>query len=175
MAESDLIVRTAEPADAADIAELGARTFLAAFEADNRPEDIHAYVAEAFSRDTIERELNVPHSVFFLAVHGSNNLGYARLRKSKAPDCVAGPKPIELERIYIDENHQGSGVGARLMQAVIDYARNEGSGSVWLGVWERNAGARKFYESQGFVLVGTKYFMVGNDKQNDVVMSRLLD
>jgi len=175
VAESDTTVRTAEPADAADIAALGARTFLSAFEADNKPEDIDAYVAEAFSRDTIERELDAPHSVFFLAAQDSTNIGYAKLRNSKAPNCVAGPKPIELERIYIDESHQGSGVGATLMQAAVDYARNEGYGTVWLGVWEKNAGARKFYQRQGFVLTGKKYFMVGNDKQNDVVMSRLLD
>lgn len=175
MTDSDITVRKAEKADAANIAELATRTFLTAFAADNRPEDISAYVAEAFGLKMIEREIEVPDSVFLLIVRANTNIGYAKLRKGITPACVDGSDPIELERIYVDAGHQGSGVGARLMQAAIDYARAKDYKTIWLGVWENNADARRFYESQGFTLVGVKYFMVGNDKQNDVVMSRPLD
>ncbi len=170
-----VVIRTAEPTDAPYLAELGARTFHTAFAADNNPADIDAYVAEAFSDDTILQEFKDPQSVFLLAVAGDTNVGYAKIRKGKAPDCVDGPKPIELERIYVDASKQSGGVGATLMQAVFDYAKDEGYGTVWLGAWEKNPDACRFYERQGFSRVGTKYFMLGSDRQNDVVMRRILD
>lgn len=175
MAEPDITVRTADATDACDIAELGARTFLRAYAADNKQENIEAYVAESFSRGAVERDLRDPHSAYLLVVRDNRNIGYAKIGKGEAPDCVDGPDPIELERIYVDADHQGRGIGATLMQAVIDYAKSQGHGTIWLGVWEMNAGARKFYEKHGFRAAGRKYFMVGDDRQNDVVMRRLLD
>ncbi len=175
MTTSDISVRKAGPGDAADIANLGARTFLTAFGADNKPEGIDAYVAESFNRDTIEGEIKDSKSAFLLVVRDNTNIGYAKLRRGKVPDCVDGPKPIEIERIYVDASHQGIGVGATLMRAIVDHARSEGCATVWLGVWEKNAAARKFYERQGFTLVGTKFFMLGDDLQNDIVMRRILD
>jgi len=175
MTNPDISVRTADPTDAAAIAALGARTFRSTYAASNTPENIDAYIADSFNIETIRTEIEDPQSAFLLVVRNGLYIGFAKIRKGDAPACVVGPEPIELERIYVDMSHQGSGVGAKLMQAVIDYARAEGGGCVWLGVWERNTAARAFYERQGFSLVGSKYFTVGNDQQNDVVMSRILD
>jgi ribosomal protein S18 acetylase RimI-like enzyme len=175
MTISKIFVRTASSGDVIDIAELGARTFLTSFAADNRPEDVETYVADSFNRETIAREIADPNSVFFLVVLDDIIIGYTKLRKGITLECVDGPNPIELERIYVDADHQGIGAGKMLMRAATDYAREEGYQAIWLGVWEKNAGARRFYERAGFVLVGSKYFMVGNDRQNDVVMSRILD
>ncbi len=168
-------VRQAVATDAADLAELGAKTFLSTYAAENTPENIKSYVSESFSIETIRKELEDPRSAFLMVVGGDACIGYAKARKSAVPDCVSGPNPIELERIYVDDRLQGGGVGARLMQAVIEFARNEGCGTVWLGVWERNTAAIGFYERLGFKPVGTKYFTVGNDRQDDVVMQLILD
>lgn len=172
--ESGIVIRAAEPADASYLAELAARTFITTFAADNNPADIDAYVAKAFSKDTMLQELEDSQSIFLLAVADGTNIGYAKIRKGEPPDCVDGPKPIELERLYVDASKQSGGVGAALMQAVFEYARGEGYETVWLGAWEKNPDARRFYERQGFAAVGSKYFMVGNDRQNDVVMCRIL-
>jgi ribosomal protein S18 acetylase RimI-like enzyme len=173
--ESEIAVREAAPADAEEIAALGARTFYSTYASNNTPENIDAYISDSFNTETIVSELEDPRSVFLLVVRDNLNIGFAKVIKSETPDCVDGPDPIELERIYVDASHQGGGIGAKLMQAVMDYARGEGCGCVWLGVWEKNTAARGFYERQGFTLVGTKTFTVGEDEQNDVVMSRTLD
>lgn len=171
----EVVIRTAGPQDAAYLAELGARTFEKAFAAVNNPVDFAAYIAKAFSDETVLQELQDPMSVFLLAVAHDTNIGYAKIRKGKPPECVDGPKPVELERIYVDASKQSGGVGANLMQAVLARAKNEGYGTVWLGAWEKNPDAIRFYERQGFSAVGTKFFMVGGDRQNDIVMRRLLD
>ncbi len=41
---------------------------------------------------------------------------------------------------------------------------------MWLGVWERNPRAIAFYIKSGFVEVGSHVFIVGNDRQTDLVL-----
>lgn len=154
MTTSGISFRTAQPEDAAGIAELGTRTFLPAFGDENKPKEIEACVGESFSCETVERQIMDPHSAFLLVVRDNTNIGYGKLRRGKVPACVNGQNPIELERIYVDASHQGGGVGATLIQAAIDHAGNEGYGTVWLGTWKSNAGARKFYERQVFFCNG---------------------
>lgn len=175
MTDPGVIIRTANSADAPYLAEFGTRTFLAAFAENNNPADIDAHVAKAFHHDRILQELEDTDSRFLLAIADGTIIGYAKTRKGKPPDCVGGSKPIELERIYVDASKQSGGVGALLMQAVVEYAKGKGYDAVWLGAWEKNPDACRFYERHGFVAVGSKYFMVGSDRQNDVIMCRMLD
>ncbi len=120
-------------------------------------------------------ELADPHSTFLLARMEGEAIGYAKLRAGEAPACVDGPRTIELERLYVDKNAMGRGMGAALMHACLDEARQAGYGAVWLGVWERNDRARTFYRKWGFRGVGAKTFTIGADVQNDVVMMRLVE
>ena len=134
----EVVIRTAGPPDAAYLAELGTRTFEKTFAAINNPVDFAAYIVKAFSDATILQELQDPKSVFLLAVADDTNIGYAKIRKGKPPDCVDGPKPVELQRIYVDASKQSGGVGATLMQAVFARAINEGYGTIWLGLGEKS-------------------------------------
>jgi ribosomal protein S18 acetylase RimI-like enzyme len=43
---------------------------------------------------------------------------------------------------------------------------------IWLGVWELNPRAIKFYEKNGFYKVGTHLFQMGSDEQTDLLMQK---
>jgi ribosomal protein S18 acetylase RimI-like enzyme len=58
------------------------------------------------------------------------------------------------------------------MAACIDATRARGAARLWLGVWERNARAIRFYQKHGFADIGTQVFRLGTDLQTDRVMSR---
>ncbi len=55
-------------------------------------------------------------------------------------------------------------------RALADAAR-AGCDRLWLGVWEHNPKAMAFYKKFGFEVVGTQAFMLGNERQRDLVMS----
>lgn len=167
-----LTVRRASADDAGVLAELGARTFSDAFAADNRPEDMAAYLASAFSPEQVKSELLDPLSTFLLAYTDGAPAGYAKLYAGRAHASVAGANPIELARIYVSQNFLGRGVGPSLMRACLDEARGKGHQTIWLGVWERNARAIAFYRKWDFREVGTQIFQLGSDRQTDVVMER---
>jgi diamine N-acetyltransferase len=174
MQDTPLLIRRATPADVALIAGIGARTFEAAFGPDNRPQDMRQYIAANFSLQQIEHELADPRSIFLLAYEDEQLLGYAKLSDGKKPDFVDSPDPIELQRIYVDTHLVATGYGSALMQACLEAARAAGYRSIWLGVWERNARAIRFYEKWGFTTLGSQEFILGKDAQNDLVMGRML-
>jgi len=169
-------IRTPTPADAEPLAALAERTFRDTFAKDNAAEDLEEYVRAAFTLDRIRAELADDTNTFLLAFGESAGrpLGYAKLRTGRADPSVTGPDPVELERIYVDRSALGSGIGAALMRATLDAARSAGHRTLWLGVWERNARAIRFYEKWGFSTVGDHVFRLGSDDQRDLIMERAI-
>ena len=168
------LIRAATPEDAESLAALAERTFRETFSADNASVDVEAYIRDALSFEHALAELADTANTFLLAVINSTDqpAGYSKLRTGPAEPCVSGPKPIELERIYVDRHALGHGVGAALMRANLEAARSGGYQTLWLGVWERNARAISFYERWGFVTVGDHVFQLGSEAQRDLIMQR---
>jgi ribosomal protein S18 acetylase RimI-like enzyme len=169
-----LVVRRAEAADAAMLARLGARTFLESFGAENTPENMAAYLAKAFDVGVITRELADPRVTYLVGEIGNSAASYAMVREVDAPPSVNGPSPLELVRFYVDRPWHGMGVARMMMDACDDEARRRGARTLWLGVWERNPRAIRFYEKCGFRDVGSHEFVLGDDVQTDRVMERAI-
>ena len=169
---SQVHIRLAHSGDNTFLAEFGAQAFYDSFAADNRPEDMAAYLAASFSPEKQAAELNDPASVFLIAEWQGETVGYARLKEGQAPPAVTGKRPIELVRIYAEKAWIGKGIGKALMLACLDQARVRGCDTLWLGVWERNPRAIAFYRKWGFIDVGTQSFLLGSDLQTDLVMQR---
>lgn len=156
------------------LADLGARTFSDAFAKDNTPEDMSKYLLVAFTVEEIRLELSDPAVRFLVAELDGRPAGYAQLYAGEAPSFVSREKPIELARIYAEQEFIGCGVGRALMQACLDEARLGGYKTIYLGVWERNERAQAFYHRWGFQKVGEQPFVLGDDVQTDWVMERSL-
>ena len=174
MAERLTTIRLAVPADAAALAELGARTFRDAFGADNTPEDMTLYLTTSYGPELQAAELRSAGIVTLVAESERGLAGYSQLRAAPPPGIVGGPGPIELWRFYVEREWQGRGVAQALMEATLEAAAARGAGTVWLAVWERNHRARAFYRKRGFVDRGEKAFLLGNDRQTDRVMALAL-
>lgn len=175
MSIPELNIQPASPDDAGIIADMGARTFEAAFRADNRPEDMQQYLSLNFSPARIKEQLSDPASIFLLAYENDRTVGYAMLRKSKKPVSISGPKPVELVRFYVEAGIIGKGYGSALMKSCLEEAKKSGHRTIWLGVWEKNRRAIKFYQKWGFTKVGFQKFVLGSDLQNDHILARSVE
>ena len=58
------------------------------------------------------------------------------------------------------------------MQACLDWSKNAGFDTVWLGVWEQNQKALAFYQKMGFQRFGEHVFVLGTEVQNDFLMKK---
>jgi len=173
---SSLTIRRGAPADAPAIAALARRIFHESFAADNRPEDMAAYMALAFGPEQQRRELSDDARTYFLAEHAHALVGYALVHAGgEVPDCVIGRPCVEIVRFYVDRPWHGAGIATPLMLACEGEARRRGARAMWLGVWERNSRAIGFYTKRGFRDVGSHHFVLGTDVQTDRVMARELD
>ncbi|WP_197904779.1 GNAT family N-acetyltransferase [Desulfosarcina alkanivorans] len=173
---SEFHIRKGVPGDARFLATLGRKTFSDSFAADNRPEDMAAYLDASFGPGKQSLELADPLSVFLIAEVRGRAAGYARLLKSPVPPGIRirPERPIQLVRLYACRQWIGRGAGPALMRACIAESRKRRCDGIWLSAWDRNIRAIRFYRKWGFSRVGTRPFLVGNDRQNDLVLWRPL-
>jgi diamine N-acetyltransferase len=171
---STIVVRAARLSDAEALSAFGRRVFEDTFAADNNPDDMAAYLAAAFSTDRQRAEISDPSAIVLIAEEPRTGtiMGYLHIVRSEAPSCVEGEGLVELKRLYVDSAGHGRGIGKRLLDDGIVRARAAGARAVWLGVWERNPRAQRFYEKEGFRRVGEHVFQLGADPQTDWIMQR---
>jgi molybdopterin-guanine dinucleotide biosynthesis protein A len=103
-----------------------------------------------FERDPgLDGDLEDPSSAYvalWVAVVGAEVAGSVALRD-------LGGDRYELKRMYLRSAHRSRGVGKRLLETALDWARAHGALVVRLDTSERMAAARRLYESAGFVRV----------------------
>jgi ribosomal protein S18 acetylase RimI-like enzyme len=164
-------LRLAVPGDAPSLAVLAERTFRDAFGTRNSPDNMDLHCARTFGPDIQLREIRDRGLVTTLADEAGRLVGFSQLRTAQPAPAVKAHKPAELHRIYVVAEWQGRGVAHALMERALADAAHAGCDALWLGVWEHNPKAMAFYRKFGFEFVGTHAFMLGNERQRDLVMS----
>lgn len=79
-----------------------------------------------------------------------------------------------IEGLAVHPDAQGHGIGRRLVDAAVDEVRRRGGRRVTLHVLGGNAGARRLYETAGFVVEGVLVgeFVLEGVEVDDVLMAR---
>ncbi len=178
--------------DVYDLSALARRTFYDTFAHCTDPDDMREYLASAYDPELLASEISHPCTELYLARFVGAGVGATKADKQGATtekgvaagyikvnwaDAQTEPEPndhVELQRIYVDEPHKGTGLAQKLYDLCLDRARERHAQILWLGVWEDNKRARRFYEKQGFVVTGEHHFQVGTDDQIDLVMKLTL-
>lgn len=167
-------IRACVEDDLARLRELSLRTYEETFGAQNKPETMARYLAEAFSEAQLLKELGRKGSTFWLALVEGREAGYLKLNIGEAQTEAYAPDSLEIERIYVDGSQKGRGIGKALLGHAAREALRLGKASLWLGVWEFNAPALAFYARMGFERVGSHNFRMGDEIQTDFVMKKVL-
>jgi ribosomal protein S18 acetylase RimI-like enzyme len=160
--------RTASAADAAALADLGARTFTHTFGHLYQPSDLEQFL-QNHSPDNWDKELNDPAFAVCVAELADALIGYVKLGPPHLPFEPRG-EAAELRQLYVVEEVKGQGVADALMDWAIERARDRRADYLYLSVFTENLRARRFYEKYGFEPEGTHAFMVGSHADEDIVM-----
>ncbi len=160
--------------DWSQLLELAKVTFENAFGSQNKPSDMQIYMDQAFNEEQTKFELNHPNSSFYFVTIGDMVVGYFKLNWEDAQsEPIAGG--LEVERIYVLSAYQGLSIGQLMMNKIFEIARKKKMLHLWLGVWDQNEGAIRFYERNGFTAFSTHNFLLGTDLQTDLLMELKLD
>ncbi len=163
------IVRAA-PSDVDDLLRLSRKTFHDSFHRLNTKANMNAYMDHAFTKEKLLTELQNPDSEFYFMKVDDIILGYLKINRNEAQSEFKDPKSLEIERIYVDREYQGLGIGSMLIEWAKDIALDYGLDYVWLGVWEKNPNAIRLYERNGFKAFSEHEFIMGDEVQIDQLM-----
>lgn len=157
-----------------ELQEIGRLTFAETFAVNNTAENMAKYLTEEFSLARLSEQIDNKDCVFFFARLGERVIGYLKLNFGESQTELKGTSAMEIERIYVLNEFHGKKVGQLLYQKAIDVASEMQMNYVWLGVWEENTRALNFYKKNGFVAFDQHIFMLGDDKQTDIMMKKVL-
>jgi len=150
------------------------KTFFDAFLHLNKPEDMEAYACVAFNVDKLLSEVNNRDSAFYFAWLDDELVGYIKLNYTSAQTEFQDKNAVEVERIYVLSSAQGKQIGKQLLEFAEALVRKANLQYIWLGVWDNNHNAIRFYERHGFKAFSTHDFFLGNDRQTDILMQKEL-
>lgn len=152
------------------LVNLSKHTFIDAFEDDNDPENFEAYISTAFDKEVLRNQLLDPNTQFYFVYLDAVVVGYFKLNERGSQTDMKDDNALEIERIYVLKDYQGKGIGAWMMKRIISMAGDKKKYYLWLGVWEKNPKAIKFYQGLGFYRFGSHPYYIGRDKQQDWLM-----
>ncbi|MGX7149403.1 GNAT family N-acetyltransferase [Enterococcus ureasiticus] len=160
--------------DLAALKALSIKTFTDTFAQENTPEDLKNYLDQAYTDEKLTSELRNKQSEFYFIYSNEELAGYLKINIDDAQTESIGEDALEIERIYIDLNFKRLGLGKMLYSKAIERAKELNKTSIWLGVWEYNFSAMKFYQKMGFTQIGNHSFYMGEDEQIDLIMKKEL-
>ncbi len=160
----------ATPADLDTLVHMSRKIFHDSFDHLNTPENMQEYMDRAFNPQQLLSELNNPLSEFYFIRADDVIAGFIKLNRGPAQSDIYDDTSLEIERIYVDKQFQGHGLGAKLIAKAKERALALQLHAIWLGVWEKNPDAIRFYERHGFVRFGSHPFRMGDEVQTDVLM-----
>ena len=130
------------------------------------------YIAEELSANAFAKRSIEDRDIYKVTIDNML-VGFMEIAFDNPSDHDRSVK-TQIDKLYIHRNYHRIGIGARFIETMDTICRNRGIDKYWLSVFEENKKAISFYEKNGFVKVGYKYFEMENDKYINHVMFREL-
>ncbi len=172
----EIIIRRVTIDDVVTLSALARQTFYDTFTGTCTEEDMQGFLDKYYSVEQLSKELIDTTNFCFFAELDGVPVAYLLFKEDyKNFPEVKKWKALELKRIYVQKGFHGKAIAQKLMDHFLDHAAQYNYELVWLGVWEHNTRAQKFYEKYGFVNSGhTHDFPIGNTPQTDIWLWKFL-
>lgn len=171
----DYQIKAVTRADVSSLQQISRETFRATFNKFTAPADMDRFLKEDYETKKLLNEIANPNSRFFFLIVAGQIAGYLKINVGSAQTEQLKENALEVERIYLREAFQHQGFGNILLDYAEEIARREHKDYLWLGVYEHNTNAQRFYKRHGFKRVSEHVFQVGDDSQVDYLLVKKLD
>ena len=151
------------------LCKIARQSFYDTFNGTCTEEDMQGFLDQYFNENKLGDEVKDPENFYFFAETDALPVAYLQFMEDYSGfPLIKKWKALELKRIYVLKEYHGKGIAQQLMDYFLTYAKEKHYEVVWLGVWEKNKRAQKFYEKYGFINSGhTHDFPIGNTPQTD--------
>jgi diamine N-acetyltransferase len=156
----EIATRPCRPGDEKALSIVAQGTILETYAGITDGHDLVTYAAAELSASDFNRILSENRIRAWIAetVVGKCPVGYALVISDEGANSFSS---FELKRLYIFYRFHGNGLGKRLMEDVLQFAKRMKSETIWLQVHEANNHAIEFYKHFGFFQTGADQFRAG--------------
>ena len=118
--------------------------------AEKRP-DFFIKGKQKYTASELKEIINDETTPVFVCEKESVVMGYAFCVMQDLSRCnnLRPDKSLYIDDICVDAEYRRSGVGKKLYEYVIQYAKKNNCFNVTLNVWDGNVSAQRFYEDMG--------------------------
>ena len=132
-------------------------------------EQIEYMLANGYSHAVLSAFITEEGSGLELARMGDRLVGFGAYQRKNAS------RELKLEKLYIHQDFQGCGVGARLIAKIESTARAQNCSAVILNVNKNNVQAIRAYQKNGFAIREAVVVDIGNGfVMDDYIMAKTL-
>ncbi|WP_353119435.1 GNAT family N-acetyltransferase [Myroides odoratus] len=170
----NITIKKATIYDSKPLQKISRQTFFETFSQGNTKEDMEHYLDTSFSEEKLTAELALQNSTFYFVLLDEKVIGYLKVNFGSSQTELQDDNAMEIERIYVLQAYHGKKVGQLLYEKAIQVAHQNEVDYVWLGVWEENPRAIRFYQKNGFVEFDKHIFKLGDDEQIDIMMKKVV-
>lgn len=121
--------------------------------AEGRP-DFFIKGKRKYNEEDLLKIINDYTTPVFVCEENDDIKGYAFCVIQDLSQCdnLRPDKSLYIDDICVDENYRRHGVGKKLYEHVLQFAKEEKCFNITLNVWAKNPGAQAFYESMGMTV-----------------------
>ncbi|MCS4238718.1 GNAT superfamily N-acetyltransferase [Myroides gitamensis] len=144
----NIVIKKVTLNDIQELQTISRQTFFETFSETNSQENMTKYLEDSFSIKTLTKELTDIYSDFYFAILSHQIIGYLKLNYGVSQTEIKDSNSIEIERIYVLQEYHGQKVGQILYEKALQVAYIKKVNYLWLGVWEENPKAIRFYQKK---------------------------
>ena len=113
--------------------------------------DIFRKGAQKYGASQVLAMLDSPKTPIFVAVEEDKVLGYGfcQVKSYENDPVIADHTEVYIDDLCVDETIRGRGIGKKIYEEILRYAKMRRAYNVTLNVWSCNEDAMAFYEKLG--------------------------
>ena len=139
----DVLLRKSSLSDYEIIDEMPCK--LHKYHVENKPE-VYKDIDYFFSKDEFEKILEENNNSFILSILEDVVVGLIWYRRAeKGNKFEKNRTQLWIDALYVDERYRNKGIAKRLLNKVMDIAKNDGIDSVESMVWDFNEASKKLF------------------------------
>jgi len=170
-----MTLRLATPEDAAALADLGRRAFIARFGHLYSAANLALFLDDAHTEAKVRKELADPLMRVAVVEQDGALASFCKIMQTSGlPPLTSAKSPMELKQLYTDPDLIGRGHGARLMEWALEQASDWGADEMQISVYADNPQAQAFYRRFGCEKVADIEFWVGDHSDPEFMFARLI-
>lgn len=172
----EISIKKVEPKDADFLSEVAIRAYKDHY-LDLWYDEGKWYLENHLSAKKFSSELQDQNTRFYISYIDDSPVGFLKLNIDAPIAAFENDNSLELERIYLNKEAEGKGIGKQLVELTFKIAEEYNKDLVWLKAMDTSEGPIAFYTKMGFRNIGThrlRHQLMREELRGMLIMGKMI-